>query len=94
MLPRFGVYAVRCGLADGRQLNGVANLGVRPSFGTHAPLCEVNLFSEAPLELYGQPLRIAFEAHLRDEKRFENADALRAQIAIDVAAAKEVISAS
>lgn len=92
ILPRFGVYAVRCDLADGRRLGGVANLGVRPSFGQHAPLCEVHLFSESPLMLYGQHLSIEFAHHLRDERRFENEQALRAQIAIDVAAAKQYVS--
>lgn len=44
-----------------------------------------------PGDLYGAHLEFQFVARLRDERRFESLEALRAQIALDVARAREVL---
>ena len=87
MLPRMpalrGVYVVQVALADGRVLDGVANIGVRPTVDGKQPSLEVHLFDFAGT-LYGQRLRVIFQQPLRDEVRFDSIDALKAQIEQDM----------
>ena len=56
------------------------------------PSLEVHLLDVAP-ELYGQHLRVHFLAKLRDERRFESLDALKAQIQCDLRDARAALSA-
>lgn len=89
VLPPFGVYVVRATVA-GRTLNGVANLGVRPTFPDappDLPVLELHLF-DFEGELYGQTLDVAFIERLRDELRFESPEAMMAQVRRDIDAAK------
>lgn len=87
-LPMAGVFAVEVrGLGD-KPLPGVANLGVRPTVGgTTRPLLEVHLF-DFDRDIYGAHISVRFVHKLRDEQRFPNFDALKAQIAADAAAAR------
>jgi riboflavin kinase/FMN adenylyltransferase len=57
-------------------------------------VAEAHLFDFDGRDLYGTPIRLAFLARLRDERRFPSIDALRAQIARDVAAARELLRAT
>lgn len=87
--PLHGVYAVRVtggGLSDAP---GVANVGVRPTVndGMLANL-EVHLF-DFDGDLYGERLDVEFVIKLRDEKKFESLDALKAAIAVDQQTARE-----
>jgi riboflavin kinase/FMN adenylyltransferase len=84
-LPPNGVYAVRVAV-DGKQHAGIANVGVRPTIsseGAHR-LVEVHLFDFSG-DLYGSDLEVFFLRFIRAEQKFPNLDALRAQIAGDVA---------
>lgn len=86
-LPMTGVFAVEVdGLAD-KPLPGVANLGIRPTVGGTRPLLEVHLF-DFDRDIYGAHISVRFVHKLRDEQRFPNIDALKAQIAADAAAAR------
>lgn len=87
--PRFGVYAVRGRLPDGRILDGVANLGTRPMFDAKE-LLEPYFFDFSG-DLYGQVIEVQLIAFLRDEARFDSLDALTAQIARDVENAKRIL---
>ena len=80
--PRFGVYAVRGRLEDGRVLDGAANLGTRPTFDPPKELLEP-FFFDFDGDLYGQTVEVELIAFLRDEARFETVDALKAQMARD-----------
>lgn len=91
-VPRRGVYAVRAGVSGGPWRDGVANLGVRPTFAGEEEVLEVHLLDGRP-DLYGAELRVAFVDRLRDERRFEGIGALTAQIGADVAAARAVLAA-
>lgn len=90
--PRYGVYATRSTLADGRVIDGVANLGLRPMFETKAPMLEVWLFDFSG-DLYGQVIETVLIAHLRDEAMLDGLEALKAQIARDAEAARAVLAA-
>ena len=86
--PLTGVFAVEVhGLADGPH-RGVANLGIRPSANQVArPLLEVHLF-DFSRDIYGAHLNVRFVHKIRDEARFPNLEALKAQIALDAESAK------
>jgi riboflavin kinase/FMN adenylyltransferase len=91
--PAFGVYAVRVeGAVPGRSVAGVANLGVRPTVGGGlAPQLEAHLFDFAG-DLYGRRLSVAFAAFLRPERKFADFAALKSQIVIDAAAARQILA--
>ena len=91
--PAYGVYAVRAGLGDGEAtewIDGVANLGVRPTVDGSKLLFEIHLF-DFDRDIYGQRLRVALIEYIRPERRFDGLDALRAQIAEDGAAARRIL---
>ena len=96
--PAFGVYAVRVagdGADDpfaGRWIDGVANIGLRPTVGTPEPRLEANLF-DIDADLYGRHLRVALVDFIRPERRFAGLDALKAQIAEDAARARAILAA-
>jgi riboflavin kinase/FMN adenylyltransferase len=86
--PLFGVFAVEVRGVDGSVLQGVANLGFRPSANQVArPILEVHLFNFSA-DIYGAHLNVRFLHKVRDEMKFPNFDALKAQIACDVESAK------
>lgn len=94
LLPPEGVYAVRVsGAASGGEAfeeGGVANLGVRPTFGGGPRVLEVHVFG-GERDLYEGEITVYFIERLRGERRFESADALVAQIGQDVAHAQAVL---
>jgi riboflavin kinase/FMN adenylyltransferase len=90
--PRFGVYAVRVRLDDDTCVPGVANCGVKPTVAGEAePLLEAHLFDFSG-DLYGRRIEVEFIAFLRDERKFENFDALVAQIKADAAQARALLA--
>jgi riboflavin kinase/FMN adenylyltransferase len=91
LLPPHGVYLVRVFRKD-ETAPGVANLGVRPTFGAGgARTLEVHVPGWSG-ELYGEQLDIRLIRRLRDERRFEDVAALRAQIAADLEALAEAVA--
>ena len=89
--PRYGIYAVRGRLADGRILDGAANIGIRPNFDPPKELLEPHFFDFSG-DLYGQTIEISFHAFLRDEAKFENLEALTRQIGRDCDQARDVLA--
>jgi len=84
-----GVYAVKL---DGK--NGVANLGVRPTIaGVPKLSLEVHLL-DFEGDLYGRHVRVEFLQKIRDEMKFAGLEALTAQIAADVAVARQFFAAA
>jgi riboflavin kinase / FMN adenylyltransferase len=88
--PRYGIYAVRGRLPDGRLLDGAANLGVRPSFDPPKELLEPYLFDFAG-DLYGQTIEVEFHAFLRPEAKFDDLEALKRQMDADCEQARELL---
>ncbi|GAB0115371.1 riboflavin biosynthesis protein [Acidisoma sp. C75] len=90
--PARGVYATRVRLADGRSFGGVANIGLRPTVGEGlASRLEVHLFDFAE-DLYGQEITVSLLSFLREEQKFPNFAALRAQIMQDAAEARRTLA--
>jgi riboflavin kinase / FMN adenylyltransferase len=90
--PRFGIYAVRGRLADGRVLEGAANLGVRPTFEPPKELLEPYFF-DFDGDLYGQTIEVELVSFLRPEERFESLDDLIRQMDADCAEARRRLAA-
>ncbi|KJU83982.1 Riboflavin kinase/FAD synthetase [Candidatus Magnetobacterium bavaricum] len=88
-LPCGGVYAVRA-RADDDLFEGVANVGLNPTFGDNELSCEVHIFDYNG-DLVGNTLRTYFIKRLRDEMTFASVDALKAQINKDIAQARGLL---
>jgi riboflavin kinase/FMN adenylyltransferase len=80
--PRFGIYAVRGRLPDGRVLEGAANLGIRPTFNPPKELLEPYFFGFDE-DLYGRKIEVELVSFLRPEEKFEDIEALKSQMAAD-----------
>jgi riboflavin kinase/FMN adenylyltransferase len=83
-LPIKGVYAVKCKL-DNLSLNGIANMGIRPTVGGEKPVLEVHLFE------FNENICFKFVEKIRDEKKFDNLDMLKSQIQKDISIAKNIL---
>jgi riboflavin kinase / FMN adenylyltransferase len=89
--PVQGVMAVRVfGIAP-EALTAVASLGTRPTVDGTDMLLEVHVFDFAG-ELYGREIEVEFVAKLRDEVKFDSLDALTAQMKVDAAQARDLLS--
>lgn len=87
-LPAPGVYAGWAHVA-GRWWMAATNVGVRPTFDGTTLTVEPHLL-DCTEDLYGQTLRLCFTHRLREERRYEDVDALVAQMHRDVARAREL----
>ncbi len=87
VIPRYGVYATAT-LIDGKWRKSITNIGVRPTFESDAdPSIETYVF-DFDGDLYGDVLRVRFLHRIRDEKKFNGIDELKAQIERDSARAR------
>ena len=90
--PAYGIYAVRVLLEDGSEHDGVASLGTRPMFDPPQELLEAVLF-DFDGDLYGRTIEVALHHYLRPEAKFDGLDALKAQMDVDAAGARRLLSA-
>lgn len=90
IIPSNGVYAVWVYVRE-KYYNGIANIGMRPTFDKHERAIEVHLF-DFNEDLYGEEISLYFLRKIRDEKKFENADALVRQIHADITSAGEILA--
>lgn len=90
MLPPNGVYAIRAKL-EGEPINGVLNMGTRPTFEGVKFQIESHLFNFDQM-IYGKEIEIIFIEKIRDERTFSNIEALVAQIGKDVESAKAILN--
>jgi riboflavin kinase/FMN adenylyltransferase len=82
LVPPHGVYATTV-TAAGIVRGSVTNIGVRPTVDSSGrPSIETHLL-DFEGDLYGSVVRVGFVQRLRDERRFDSVDLLRAQIAAD-----------
>lgn len=86
--PINGVFAVTMTGVSDRKLQGVANVGTRPTVDGNAKvILEVHLF-DFNKEIYGHYVEVHFKHKIRDEIRFESVAQLTSQIEQDVVEAK------
>ena len=78
-----GVYKVKVEY-DGKIYDGMANYGLRPTVGDHLKsVLEVHLL-DFDKEIYGEKIKVNFLKKIREEKKFDSLDELKAQIKQDV----------
>ena len=91
LIPPNGVYATMVTI-DGIVHPSMSNIGVRPTFGdSTATTIEAHVLGYSG-DLYGRQVRLGFVQRLRDERKFEDVDALRAQIEADQRRAERLFS--
>ena len=89
VLAKPGVYAVKVlRKNNSKYIEGIANLGYRPTFNQKKILLEVHLFNFSG-NLYNKYLSVEFLKFIRKEKKFKNVNQLRAQITKDLNIAKK-----
>jgi riboflavin kinase/FMN adenylyltransferase len=82
LLPKNGVYLVSAYI-DGKNVYGMANVGIRPTFTDDIhPRLEVHFFDWNKM-LYGREVMVAFLKFIRDERKFESTGLFFEQIVSD-----------
>lgn len=77
VVPKFGVYASSVTLENGEQYCGVTNIGIKPTVGNFAPLCETWMPKYSGEEIYGQCADVRLLDFIREEKKFSGIDELK-----------------
>lgn len=90
VVPKFGVYASCVTLDDGRKFCGVTNIGVKPTVGIFAPLCETWMPDYEGEELYGKTVDVRLIDFIRGEKKFSSLDELKKAIFDNAKTAKNM----
>jgi len=90
IIPSDGVYAVRLSVRD-RLYDGIANIGMRPTFNKKVLAIEVHVF-DFDEDIYGEDISLYFIRKIREEKKFKNVDALVGQIRSDIEIAKDILA--
>ena len=88
--PPNGVYAIRAKLEE-RWLDGVLNIGMRPTFNGVNIQVEGHFFNFDEI-IYGKLVEIFFVKKIRSERKFSNIEFLVQQIQRDIAAATEILA--
>jgi riboflavin kinase/FMN adenylyltransferase len=88
LIPSGGVYITRIALDGGKFVDAVTNIGIRPTFKETSLTIETFVLN-APVPEDVSEARLSFLYRLRDEKKFDSPEELRAQIAIDVRRAQK-----
>lgn len=85
LVPADGIYAVRV-FYEHQKFNGMLYIGNRPTVDGAKRTIEVNIF-DFDKEIYGEEIKVSFEALLRSDSRFKDLDALKVQLFKDREAA-------
>ena len=89
LIPPAGVYATTVGL-DGTAYPAMTNIGTRPTFEDAAEIVIESHLLDFDKDLYGAKLKLGFVQRLRDEKKFDGAESLKAQIEVDRTRARDL----
>lgn len=90
LIPADGVYAVNVKV-DNNIHQGMLNIGFRPTVDGKKHAIEVHIFN-MDQNLYGKEITIHLMSRIRNEKKFENVDALKTQLDIDAQVALHELS--
>ncbi|MCP9292619.1 bifunctional riboflavin kinase/FAD synthetase [Gracilimonas sediminicola] len=90
VIPKNGVYAVKVRV-NNEWYGGMMNIGVRPTFGEDERTLEVNIF-DFDREIYGDTIQVRFIDRIRDEKKFDGVEVLKAQLGADKQTALQILS--
>ena len=88
LIPKEGVYYTRV-MARGEEYDAMTNIGRNPSISEENPLTIESHLLNFDKEIYGEKIRISFLERIREQKRFPNLDALKAQLKEDLLTVEE-----
>ena len=88
LVPERGVYITRVYLPDGSSYAGVTNVGTRPTVSDSVDVSIETFLLDFDGDLYGKRIRLEFCRRLREERKFETAQALKAEVEKNVAQAR------
>ncbi len=83
VIPKYGVYNITADI-EGQKVKGVANIGVKPTYGNNEPLLEVHLYN-FNADIYGKNISVELNGFIREERKFANLSELQEQIKKDIA---------
>lgn len=89
LIPKDGVYAVEA-VVNGSLFKAMLNIGNRPTVGGTKKTVEAHLFDFMG-DLYDKQITIYFKEFLREERKFDNLDELKNQLALDQKMAKSLL---
>ena len=92
LAPSHGVYVTLAHLPDGSSLPAVTNVGTRPTLHNGTDVTVEACLLDFTGDLYGQTVRLEFFRRVRDERRFDSLEALKAQIAADAETTRQFFS--
>lgn len=81
LIPAHGVYAVEIEFNNKVHI-GMLNIGIRPTLNGETPSIEVHIFGFNQ-DIYKQKIQLNFIARIRNERKFENLEALKLQLEKD-----------
>ncbi len=90
LIPANGSYAVNV-YHGNNQYNGMLNIGYRPTVGGKLKTIEVNIF-DFEKDIYGENIAIDFIDKIRDEKKFEDIEALKNQLQADKILVNDILN--
>jgi riboflavin kinase/FMN adenylyltransferase len=88
-IPLSGVYSVTMCSPELGDVQGIANIGKRPTVDGVRDQLEVHLF-DFEKDIYGMNICVSFHHKIRDEKKFDSFDLLKQQIELDCVQAREL----
>ena len=88
-IPLCGVYSVTMCSPELGDVQGIANIGKRPTVDGVRDQLEVHLF-DFEKDIYGMNICVSFHHKIRDEKKFDSFELLRQQIELDCVRAREL----
>ena len=89
LIPKDGVYAVEAKVED-QIFKAMLNIGNRPTVDGTRKTVETHLF-DFQGDLYNKLITVYFRAFIREEQKFENLEALKAQLTLDQKSAKSLL---
>jgi riboflavin kinase/FMN adenylyltransferase len=89
-MPAHGVYATRTLVQGGAEYDSVTSIGTNPTFGTGDEIRVETLLLDYHGDLYGSSIAVDLVGRIREQRVFGDADALAAQIRVDVTSAREL----
>ncbi len=90
LLPPFGVYAVHVRV-DGREYNGIANIGKKPTVKGHYPAGVETFIFDFHEDIYGQIIKVSLCEYIRPEQKFRSLEELKTQMEKDIAACRKIL---
>lgn len=92
LIPAQGIYAIKVHIQGYDQpINGVMSIGTRPTFNGNDLRLEAHIFDFSG-DLYDQVIRVEMISYIRANQKFDNVEALIAQMDKDSAVAKAILA--